>query len=188
MWLGVVLAGGAILVFLGGLVFLPGEYRFGTQVTVSRSPERAWMWFVKPERWSRRFPMVQTLDVGSEATTGIGARRRVIVHAPGGQTLVCDILVTDFTEGRLYADRHLGDWLDGRPLPVEHVTDRVEFDPDGPGKTRITFKSIFDVEGPLNKWLAYFELKPAADRIIARVLKEYDRSVLKAHPVPTTRG
>jgi len=178
--------GGLILIVLAGALFLPRAYHIGTEITVLRTPEKAWAWFVRPTHWSKRFPTVQSIEGGSEAMTGVGARRQVVVHLPSGKTLVGEIIITDFTKDRLYADRHLGDWLDGTLLPISNVTDRLEFDPDGQGHTRITFTGAFEVKGLLNRWLAYFTLRPMADRVIARMRHEYDLSIEKDHPRPTT--
>ncbi|HTN44596.1 MAG TPA: SRPBCC family protein [Nitrospiria bacterium] len=187
-WIGIILAVCLILFFLAGLWWLPGEYQVRTQVAVSRTPEQAWAWFADPDHWGRRFPMVQADENASNAMTGAGDRRRVTLHIPGGSTLVSEILITDFVKGHLYADRHLGDWMDGKPLPIANARDRLEFDPEGSGKTRITFKGVFEVKGPLNRWLAFLVLKPTADRIIAQALEEYGRSIGIDRPSPTTRG
>lgn len=184
LWCGVVVVGGLIPIILAGVLFLPRTYHFGTEITVSRTPEQAWAWFVRPKHWGKRFKTVQSIDGSSDAITGIGERRQVLVHLPGGKTLVSEIMITDFTKGRLYADRHSGDWVDGTPLPIANVTDRIEFYPDGPGHTRITFTGFFEVNGLWNRWLAYFTLRPMADRVITRVRDEYDRSIEKDHPSP----
>ncbi|MBI3621832.1 MAG: SRPBCC family protein [Nitrospirae bacterium] len=181
-----VIAGGLILIVLGVTLYLPAEYHFGTTITVSRAPKRVWAWFANPSHWTQRFPMVQSIEGGSTLMTSVGTQRRVNVQIPGGNTLTSEIMVTDFTTGRLYADRHLEDWLDGRPLPVTNVTDRLEFDPDGQGHTRITFTGAFEVTGLWNRWLAYFALKPMVDRVIARVLTESAHSMENEHPGPAT--
>lgn len=181
-----VIVGGLILIVLGVTVCLPDEYHFGTTITVSRAPKRVWAWFVNPTHWTQRFPMVQSVEESSTITTSVGTLRRVSVQTPGGNTLMSEIMVTDFARGHLYADRHIADWLDGRPLPVTNVTDRLEFDPDGRGHTRITFTGAFEVTGLWNRWLAYFALKPMVDRVIARVLSESAHSIENDHPSPST--
>jgi len=181
-----VIAGVVILIVLGVTLYLPEEYHFGTAITVSRTPQRVWAWFVDPTHWTQRFPMIQSMEGGSTLMTSVGTQRRVSVQIPGGNTLTSEIRVTEFTAGRLYADRHLEDWLDGRPLPITNVSDRLEFDPDGQGRTRITFTGAFEVTGLLDRWLAYFALKPMVDRVIARMLAEAAHSMEKEHPSPAT--
>ena len=178
--------GGVALIVLGGALLLPRTYRFETELTVSRPPDRVWAWFIKPSRWARRFPIVQSVGDDANTPMGVGTQRRVLIHLPGGETLLSDIIVTDFTPGSRYADRHLGDWLDGAPLPITNVTDRLEFDPDGQGRTRVTFTGIFEVTGLWNRWLAYFTLKPMANRVIAQVRNDSARIIQTDHPKSPT--
>lgn len=185
-WSGIAVVGGLVLMVLAGMLFLPETYHFGTVITVSRTPEQVWAWFVRPNRWAKRFPMIQSIDGGSDEMTAVGAQHRLQIHLPGGKTLVSEIKITDFAKGRLYEDRHLGDWLDGTPLPITNVTDQLEFYRDGEGQTRITYTGVFEVKGLLNRWLAYFTLRPMADRVLAQVRNEYDRSIKKDHPSPTS--
>jgi len=177
LWWSGAAVGSLALIVLGGALWLPRTYQFEADFTVLRPPERVWAWFAQPGRWARRFPIVQSVEDGSNTPMSIGAQRRVRVHLPGGETLVSEILVTDFATGRRYADRHLGDWLDGAPLPVANVTDRLEFDPDGQGHTRVVFSGVFEVTGLWNRWLAYFTWQPIAARVIAQVRDTYVHSI-----------
>ena len=186
LWGTAILAGAIALLWLAGLLFLPGEYRFGTDVVMAKDPERAWAWFVNPAHWPARFSIVQSVEGPSGTMADVGTRHRVTLRLPGGRTLVSDIIVTDAIAGRLFADRHVDDRVDGWPLPLERVTDRLEFNPDGTGKTRIVFTEIIDVEGAFGKWLAYLELNPVADRVIAEVVGDYNRAVAHGRPVSST--
>lgn len=181
LWGTAVTAGAAAAVWLVGLFVLPGEYRFGADVVIAKDPERVWAWFVEPEHWPARFSIVQSVEGAPETLKDAGAHHRVTLRLPDGRTLVSDIVVTEAVAGRLYADRHLGDWLNGRPLPVANVTDRLEFGPDGTGKTRVVYTAIVEVNGPVDKWLAWLMLKPAADRVIADVVGDTRRAVDRGH-------
>jgi hypothetical protein len=182
-WLALVAGGVVLLALLVGLFVLPEEYRFGTDVVIATTPDRAWTWFINPARWPKRFSTVQSVEGAPGTMAGVGTHHRVTLNLPGGGTLASDLVVTDAVAGQLYADRHLGDWLNGRLLPVTNVTDRLEFKPDGEGRTRIAFMERLDVNGPLNKWLAYLVLKPIADRVIAEVAGESLRAVGPGRPV-----
>lgn len=174
---------GAVALAWGiGLFVLPGEYRFGSGVVIEEHPERVWAWFVNPANWPKRFPSVQSVEGTSDTMAEVGTRHRVTLRLPGGRTLVSDIVVTEADAGRLFADRHLGDWLNGMALPLANVTDRLEFEPDVTG-TRVVFTEIVDIQGPFNKWLAYLGLKSVADRIIAEVVGDSRRAVVHGRPV-----
>jgi hypothetical protein len=177
LWGTAIMAGAVAAVWLVGLFVLPGVYRFSADAVVKKHPERVWAWFVDPALWPTRFSAVQSVEGAPGTMAAVGSHHRITLRVSDGGTLVSDIVVTDAVAGRLYADRHLGDWWNGRPLPLANVTDRLEFDPDGTGKTRIVFTTIVEVTDPWIKWLAWLMLKPVVDRVIADVVGDFRRSV-----------
>ena len=65
------------------------------------------------------------------------------------------------------------EWLKG-PLP--DVRESISFDPDGPGRTRITYEGTFDVEeGLIARVVGRVWIKPAFDRIVLEHLVEAKR-------------
>lgn len=187
-WMLIGIAGVLAIAFFVGSMFLPGQYQIGTEVVIPRSPEATWNWFVHPKNWNRRFSVVQRVEESSNIESQIGEQLQIETRIPGGNKLISNIVVTDWIKGRLVGDRHQGDWLYDRPLPLINVKDRFEFRPEGLGKTRVLFKETFDVNGPLDKWIAFLVVKPAADRFLAEILNEYHQAIHQNHKTAVRQG
>jgi len=176
-----------ILIFVGALL-LPDEYHFKTEMIVPKPPIRAWAWFVDPEHWNKRLSMIENIEGPSKKLLEVGDRRRIVTIFSGGNKLTTDVLVTNLIKGKLYSDRHLGNWLNNWSLPVSNVKDQLEFEPEGKDKTRIIIKGRFEVDGPFDKWIAYLMLKPEVDRFMANIQDEYHRSIENNNPRSLIRG
>ena len=157
--------------------FLPERYQYGTEIVVSRNVDRTWKSFTDPPKWKKTFPAIQSVDESFSGKRGVGEEIKVETLFPGGKDFIAKLIITDWVKGEVIEDRHAGDWLNGRPLPVSNVNDRIEFAPAGKNKTKITFRESFEVKGPVNKWIAYFFVKPAASRMLAEFLNDYNENV-----------
>ncbi|MFI5304744.1 MAG: SRPBCC family protein [Nitrospiria bacterium] len=184
----IAIAGILLILSLLGTFYLPGVYQIGTEVVVPRTPNSIWKWFVHSNNWNRRFSVVYSVEDSFNKEAGVGEELQIRTNIPGGVNLISNIVVTDWVKERLIGDRHKGDWVNGRPLPLTNVTDRFEFKPEGLNKTRVTFKETFEVHGPINKWLAYLVIKPVADRFLAEILNEYNNSIKLNHTTPVLQG
>jgi hypothetical protein len=184
MWSGVLVAGLLMIVLIIGLQ-LPAEYRFIREVVIPLTPDRSWRWFVRPDHWSKRFSMIHISDKVPSTKDSVGTHRRIVFDIPGGGEIVSEIEVTEWVEGKLYADRHLKDTLNGKTLPIDNAGSRFEFRPEGEKKTRLIFNGFCEVHGFLNKWFAYLVLKPTADQVIPGSLPILFRSIERDEKNPS---
>ena len=171
-----------IILILG--LRLPTEYQFTHEVVIPRTPDRSWRWFVQPDHWSKRFSMIRIPDQVPSTKDGVGTLRRIVFDIPGGNKITSEIEVTEWVEGKLYADRHLKDTLNGKTLPIDNAGSRFEFEPEGKNNTRLIFNGTFEVHGFFNKWFAYLVLKPLADRVIPGSLPVLFRSIERHEKKP----
>lgn len=177
--IGMYFFGGFVLIFLAGYFYLPEKYHLETEVVVPRTTEKVWEWFLHPENWNKRFSIVQSVEETVTKERGVGEELKIEANLVKGEKLTSKLVITDWKKGRLISDRHLGDWLNDRPLPLINVHDKLEFKPAGDNNTKIIFNETFNVKGPVNKWLAYLFVKPAADRLMARIIMEYNLNLQK---------